>query len=70
VLGGSGLSGSEACALAVTMMKFKFKVDVELEQLPMPFLHGVLFCKMRLLDGGSFTAESSTFVCLYSQSNI
>ncbi|XP_041509623.1 protein FAM102B isoform X2 [Microtus oregoni] len=40
--------------------KFKFKVDFELEELSsVPFVNGVLFCKMRLLDGGSFTAESS-----------
>uniref|UniRef100_A0A8C8X3P0 C2 NT-type domain-containing protein n=1 Tax=Panthera leo TaxID=9689 RepID=A0A8C8X3P0_PANLE len=48
--------------LALTMMKkkkFKFKVDFELEELSsVPFVNGVLFCKMRLLDGGSFTAES------------
>lgn len=49
--------------LALKMMKkkkFKFKVDFELEELSsVPFVNGVLFCKMRLLDGGSFTAESS-----------
>ncbi|VTJ90121.1 Hypothetical predicted protein, partial [Marmota monax] len=40
--------------LALTMMKkFKFKVDFELE---VPFVSGVLFFKMWLLDGGSFTA--------------
>ena len=48
--------------LALMMMKkkkFKFKVDFELEELSsVPFVNGVLFCKMRLLDGGSFTAES------------
>uniref|UniRef100_A0A4X1TJA1 EEIG family member 2 n=1 Tax=Sus scrofa TaxID=9823 RepID=A0A4X1TJA1_PIG len=39
--------------------KFKFKVDFGLEELSsVPFVNGVLFCKMRLLDGGSFTAES------------
>ncbi|XP_054420712.1 EEIG family member 2 isoform X2 [Pteronotus mesoamericanus] len=39
--------------------KFKFKVDFQLEELSsVPFVNGVLFCKMRLLDGGSFTAES------------
>uniref|UniRef100_A0A8I4A5K8 Ferric chelate reductase 1 n=1 Tax=Callithrix jacchus TaxID=9483 RepID=A0A8I4A5K8_CALJA len=42
------------------MMMKKFKVDFELEELSsVPFVIGVLFCKMRLLDGGSFTAESS-----------
>ncbi|XP_053771539.1 EEIG family member 2 [Desmodus rotundus] len=39
--------------------KFKFRVDFQLEELSsVPFVNGVLFCKMRLLDGGSFTAES------------
>ncbi|XP_077761807.1 EEIG family member 2 isoform X3 [Canis aureus] len=39
--------------------KFKFKVDFELAELSsVPVVNGVLFCKMRLLDGGSFTAES------------
>ncbi|XP_019484343.1 PREDICTED: protein FAM102B [Hipposideros armiger] len=43
--------------------KFKFKVDFELEELSsVPFVNGVLFCKMRLLDGGSFTAESPRVV--------
>ncbi|XP_051021389.1 protein FAM102B [Acomys russatus] len=47
--------------------KFKFKVDFELEELSsVPFVNGVLFCKMRLLDGGSFTAESSSFPSLRS----
>ncbi|XP_057344818.1 uncharacterized protein LOC130679590 [Manis pentadactyla] len=44
--------------LALTLMKKKFKVDFELEELSsVTFVNGVLFCKMRLLDGGSFTAE-------------
>ncbi|KAM6918472.1 LOW QUALITY PROTEIN: EEIG family member 2 [Xenentodon cancila] len=39
--------------------KFKFKIDFDLEDLSsVPFVNGVLFCKVRLLDGG-FTAESS-----------
>lgn len=39
--------------------KFKFKVDFELEELSsVPFVNGVLFCKVRLTDGG-FTQESS-----------
>ncbi|XP_056675137.1 EEIG family member 2 isoform X3 [Monodelphis domestica] len=49
--------------MAFMMMKkkkFKFKVDFELEELSsVPFVNGILFCKMRLLDGGSFCAESS-----------
>ncbi|CAB1326665.1 unnamed protein product [Coregonus sp. 'balchen'] len=39
--------------------KFKFKVDFELDELSsVPFVNGVLFCKVRLQDGG-FTEESS-----------
>ncbi|KAG3281383.1 hypothetical protein H1C71_032035 [Ictidomys tridecemlineatus] len=44
----------------VNCSQTEFKVDFELEELSsVPFVNGVLFCKMRLLDGGSFTAESS-----------
>ncbi|KAM4604594.1 EEIG family member 2 [Polymixia lowei] len=39
--------------------KFKFKVDFALDDLSsIPFVNGVLFCKVRLLDGG-FAEESS-----------
>ncbi|XP_061680610.1 EEIG family member 2-like isoform X1 [Syngnathoides biaculeatus] len=39
--------------------KFKFKVDFQLDELSsVPFVNGVLFCKIRLLDGG-FSEESS-----------
>ncbi|XP_056453347.1 EEIG family member 2-like [Gadus chalcogrammus] len=39
--------------------KFKFKVVFELDDLSsVPFVNGVLFCKVRLIDGG-FSAESS-----------
>ncbi|XP_010736600.3 protein FAM102B [Larimichthys crocea] len=39
--------------------RFKFKVDFNLEELSsVPFVNGVLFCKVRLLDGGF--AEEST----------
>ncbi|XP_051983960.1 protein FAM102B-like [Xyrauchen texanus] len=48
--------------MSFIMMKkkrFKFKVDVELEELSsVPFVNGVLFCKVRLTDGG-FSEESS-----------
>ncbi|XP_043936193.1 protein FAM102B [Protopterus annectens] len=49
--------------MAFMMMKkkkFKFKVDFELDELSsVPFVNGILFCKVRLLDGGSFVEESS-----------
>ncbi|XP_072220164.1 EEIG family member 2-like [Leuresthes tenuis] len=39
--------------------RFKFKVDFDLEELSsVPFVNGVLFCKVRLLNGG-FAEESS-----------
>ncbi|XP_028328322.1 protein FAM102B-like [Gouania willdenowi] len=39
--------------------KFKFMVDFDLEELSsVPFVNGVLFCKVRLVDGG-FAEESS-----------
>ncbi|XP_064416063.1 protein FAM102B isoform X2 [Latimeria chalumnae] len=40
--------------------KFTFRVNFELEELSsVPFVNGILFCKIRLLDGGNFTEESS-----------
>uniref|UniRef100_A0A3B3TBS6 EEIG family member 2 n=1 Tax=Paramormyrops kingsleyae TaxID=1676925 RepID=A0A3B3TBS6_9TELE len=48
--------------MAFIMMKkkkFKFKVDFELDELSaVPIVNGVLFCKVRLIDGG-FSDESS-----------
>ncbi|XP_026229856.1 protein FAM102B-like [Anabas testudineus] len=39
--------------------RFKFKVDFDLEELSsIPFVNGVLFCKVRLLDGGFAEASS------------
>lgn len=39
--------------------RFKFRVDFDLDELSsVPFVNGVLFCKIRLLDGG-FAQESS-----------
>lgn len=39
--------------------RFKFRVDFDLEELSsVPFVNGVLFCKVRLRDGG-FAVESS-----------
>ncbi|NXC42502.1 F102B protein, partial [Penelope pileata] len=40
--------------------KFKFRVELELDELSsVPFVNGVLFCKVRLLDGGGFSGEAS-----------
>ncbi|NWH56141.1 F102B protein, partial [Geococcyx californianus] len=44
----------------VKKKKFKFRVELELDELSsVPFVNGVLFCKLRLLGGGSFSGESS-----------
>uniref|UniRef100_A0A8C8R9A5 Family with sequence similarity 102 member B n=1 Tax=Pelusios castaneus TaxID=367368 RepID=A0A8C8R9A5_9SAUR len=54
--------------MAFRMMKkkkFKFRVELELDELcSVPFVNGILFCKVRLLDGGSFSGESSREVVL------
>ncbi|XP_016098954.1 protein FAM102A-like [Sinocyclocheilus grahami] len=48
-------------AFLVKKKKFKFQTHVTLEELTaVPFVNGVLFCKIRLLDGGDFTASSSS----------
>lgn len=40
--------------------KFKFQVNFTLEELTaVPFVNGVLFCKIRLIDGGDFATLSS-----------
>uniref|UniRef100_UPI00398E401E early estrogen-induced gene 1 protein-like n=1 Tax=Pristiophorus japonicus TaxID=55135 RepID=UPI00398E401E len=40
--------------------KFKFLVSLTLEELSaVPFVNGILFCKIRLLHGGTFTDHSS-----------
>ena len=40
--------------------KFKFQTTFTLEELTaVPFVNGVLFCKVRLLDGGDFVSLSS-----------
>ncbi|KAM3599600.1 uncharacterized protein V6R79_008332 [Siganus canaliculatus] len=40
--------------------KFKFQVHFTLEELTaVPFVNGVLFCKIRLIDGGDFAVTSS-----------
>lgn len=51
-----------SAAMSFILMKkkrFKFRVDFDLEELSsVPFVNGVLFCKVRLRDGG-FAEESS-----------
>jgi len=43
--------------------KFRFLVKLKLEELDsVPFVNGLIFVKIRLLQGGSFTQLSSRFV--------
>ncbi|XP_066500715.1 early estrogen-induced gene 1 protein isoform X2 [Hoplias malabaricus] len=47
-------------AFLVKKKKFKFQTNFTLEELTaVPFVNGVLFCKIRLLDGGDFATSSS-----------
>ncbi|GCC31380.1 hypothetical protein chiPu_0009837 [Chiloscyllium punctatum] len=47
-------------AFIMKKKKFKFQTIFSLEELAaVPFVNGVLFCKIRLLDGGDFTQLSS-----------
>ncbi|XP_043843781.1 protein FAM102A isoform X2 [Dromiciops gliroides] len=47
-------------AFLMKKKKFKFQTTFTLEELTaVPFVNGVLFCKIRLLDGGDFASLSS-----------
>nr|XP_014342303.1 PREDICTED: protein FAM102A isoform X1 [Latimeria chalumnae] len=47
-------------AFLMKKKKFKFLITFTLEELSaVPFVNGVLFCKIRLLDGGDFLSQSS-----------
>ena len=47
-------------AFMLKKKRFKFHVDFEIDYLSsVPFVSGVLFAKVRLLDGGNFTEFSS-----------
>lgn len=47
-------------AFLMKKKKFKFQTSFTLEELTaVPFVNGVLFCKIRLLDGGDFASLSS-----------
>ena len=46
----------------VKKKRFKFQVKFEVEELcSVPFVNAMLFCKVRLLDGGSFTEFSTRY---------
>ncbi len=50
---------TKTMAFFVKKKKFKFQTHLTLEELTaVPFVNGVLFCKLRLLDG-DFVATSS-----------
>jgi hypothetical protein len=39
--------------------RFKFQVDFELQELSsVPFVSGILYAKVRLVDGGNFLTQS------------
>uniref|UniRef100_A0A668B051 Estrogen-induced osteoclastogenesis regulator 1b n=1 Tax=Myripristis murdjan TaxID=586833 RepID=A0A668B051_9TELE len=73
-------------AFLMKKKKFKFQIHFTLEELTaVPFVNGVLFCKIRLMDGGDFAILSSreevqqncvrwrkkfSFVCKMSASSI
>ncbi|XP_029108943.1 early estrogen-induced gene 1 protein [Scleropages formosus] len=47
-------------AFLMKKKKFRFQISFMLEELTaVPFVNGVLFCKIRLLDGGDFACASS-----------
>ncbi|XP_068191323.1 early estrogen-induced gene 1 protein isoform X2 [Antennarius striatus] len=47
-------------AFLMKKKKFRFQVHFTLEELTaVPFVNGVLFCKIRLVDGGDFVTSSS-----------
>ncbi|XP_063066453.1 protein FAM102A [Engraulis encrasicolus] len=47
-------------AFLMKKKKFKFQIHFTLEELTaVPFVNGMLFCKIRLLDGGDFAISSS-----------
>ncbi|XP_048874794.1 protein FAM102A isoform X2 [Brienomyrus brachyistius] len=47
-------------AFLMKKKRFKFQTSFTLEELSaVPFVNGMLFCKIRLLDGGEFTCTSS-----------
>lgn len=47
-------------AFLMKKKKFKFQTSFTLEELTaVPFVNGVLFCKIRLLDGGDFASLST-----------
>lgn len=51
--------GPDMSFLLTKKKRFKFRVDFDLEELSsVPFVNGVIFCKVRLRDGG-FAEESS-----------
>ncbi|XP_026544931.1 protein FAM102A [Notechis scutatus] len=48
-------------AFLMKKKKFKFQISFTLEELTaVPFVNGMLFCKIRLLDGGDFVTLSSS----------
>ncbi|XP_029300394.1 protein FAM102A-like isoform X2 [Cottoperca gobio] len=56
----SALQQLGTMSFLIKKKKFKFQVQFTLEELTaVPFVNGVLFCKIRLIDGGDFATLSS-----------
>lgn len=56
----SNSSWQNTMAFLMKKKKFKFHVHFTLEELTaVPFINGMLFCKIRLLEGGDFVISSS-----------
>ncbi len=49
-------------AFMIKKKKFKFNVKFEVEELSSVPFRAVVFCKVRLLDGGTFSEVSSRYV--------
>lgn len=46
--------------------KYKFKVDLVLQELSdVTFVNGIIFAKIRLIDGGTFTELSQKLVFIF-----
>ena len=53
-------STASAMSFMVKKKRFKFQVQFEVQELSsVPYVNAMLFCKVRLLDGGNFTEFSS-----------
>lgn len=52
--------GSNSAAIKKRKVKFSVQLSIQ-ELLSVPYLNGVLFCKVRLCEGGSYVSYSSKY---------